>query len=392
MKSNVKDDIITARVKLLFQQPFFGNIATRMKVEENHSFVKTAATDGRTLWYNDEFFSKMNINNIVFVVAHEILHMVFNHMGRTDYRDHKLFNIACDYAVNGILIRDKIGIPPDVNYYHDTQYNGMSAEEIYDILEKDAIKIPAGTLIDDHIDWGGSGNGDDGNDDQQQDSSRPKYTASELEDLRNEIIGNIIQAYQASAGKIPGEIERMIRDLTEPKMNWRQVLRNTIQSLVKNDFSWLRPSRKGWHLNAILPGVNYDETIDVAFCIDMSGSISDEQATTTLSEVKGLMDEYADFNLHLWSFDTKVYNHKIFTKDNADEIMEYKPMGGGGTDFVVNWEFMKENGILPKRFIMFTDGYCDHRGFGDPEYCDTLFIMLDSKIVAPFGDTVHYDD
>ena len=104
--SNVKENIITARIKLLFNQPFFGNIATRLKLVENNTFCETAATDGRTLYYNTEFFSTMSLENIVFVIAHEVLHMVFNHMGRKEYRHRDIWNYACDYAVNGILIRD----------------------------------------------------------------------------------------------------------------------------------------------------------------------------------------------------------------------------------------------------------------------------------------------
>jgi predicted metal-dependent peptidase len=127
----------------------------------------------------------------------------------------------------------------------------------------------------------------------------------------------------------------------------------------------------------------------------MSGSISDRQANDFISEVKGIMDEYVDFKLNLWCFDTEVYNYAEFSGDNADEIMDYKVKGGGGTDFVANWEFMKEKGIEPKRFIMFTDGYpCGD--WGDEDYCETLFVIHgneggnSSLIVAPFGQTAYY--
>jgi predicted metal-dependent peptidase len=133
-----------------------------------------------------------------------------------------------------------------------------------------------------------------------------------------------------------------------------------------------------------------EETIDVAVGIDMSGSISDKQGKDFISEVKGIMDEYKDFNLDLWCFDTEVYGYKRFTGDNADEILEYQCSGGGGTDFEANWNFMKEHGIEPKKFIMFTDGYpCGD--WGDEHYCDTLFIVHgNDQIIAPFGQTAHY--
>jgi predicted metal-dependent peptidase len=133
-----------------------------------------------------------------------------------------------------------------------------------------------------------------------------------------------------------------------------------------------------------------EETIDVSISIDMSGSISNAQAKDFLSEVKGIMDEYVDFKLDIWCFDTQVYNYAQFTGDTADEIMSYEVKGGGGTDFDVNWQFMKDEDIHPKKFIMFTDGYpCG--SWGDEDYCDTLFIIHgDETINAPFGQTAHY--
>ena len=133
-----------------------------------------------------------------------------------------------------------------------------------------------------------------------------------------------------------------------------------------------------------------DETVDVSIAIDMSGSISDIQARDFISEVKGIMDEYVDFNLDIWCFDTEVYNYKRFSSDNADEIMSYEVKGGGGTDFDANFRFMKDNDITPKKFIMFTDGYpCG--SWGDEDYCDSLFIIHGTEtIIAPYGQTAHY--
>jgi predicted metal-dependent peptidase len=112
-----------------------------------------------------------------------------------------------------------------------------------------------------------------------------------------------------------------------------------------------------------------------------------------LSETKGIMQQFTDFELEVWCFDTKVYNHAKFTPDTIDEIDDYEIKGGGGTSFECNWTYMKENNIEPERFIMMTDGYpCG--GWGDPLYCDTLFLIHgDAKrsIVAPFGMTAWYE-
>jgi predicted metal-dependent peptidase len=103
------------------------------------------------------------------------------------------------------------------------------------------------------------------------------------------------------------------------------------------------------------------------------------------------MDQYEDFSIKVWCFDTKVYNYAEFTQDNVEELLEYEPMGGGGTDFEVNWDYMKENGIEPKKFVMFTDGY-PWGSWGDENYCDTLFIVKgNTSAQSPFGQTVIYE-
>ena len=380
------DKIIVARVGLLLRHPFFGNMATRLKIQEGSDWMQTAATDGRTIYFNREFFEPLTVKQIEFVIAHEILHNVFDHMGRTEGRDRKIFNIAADYCVNGQLIRDRIGEqPPEIKIFHDSKYYGWSAEQVYDeIYEKmdDEELAALGQLLDDHVDWSNNG-GKDG---------QPQYTKEELKSIRDEMREAVMQAAQAAgAGNVPASVARMIKDLTEPKMNWREILRQQIQSTIKNDYTFMRPNRKGWHMNAVLPGQNFQETIDICVSIDMSGSISDAQAKDFMTEIKGIMDEYQDFNLKIWCFDTKVYNEANFNGYNMDEFMDYEPMGGGGTEFDVNWEYMKEHGIQPKKFIMFTDGY-PWGSWGDELYCDTVFIIHgNDSIVPPFGEYAYYE-
>ena len=110
-----------------------------------------------------------------------------------------------------------------------------------------------------------------------------------------------------------------------------------------------------------------------------------------LSEVKGIMDAYDEYKVQIWTFDTDVYNHQVYTSENMEDIMNYEPQGGGGTDFEVNWAFMKENNIEPKKFIMFTDGF-PFGSWGDENYCDTMFVIHGSTTIeAPFGITTYYE-
>jgi len=392
-KAKIIDKLITARVGLLLRHPFFGNMATRMKLIEASNWCPTLATDGRHFYYNLGFINKLSPKECEFGFAHEVLHNVLDHLGRRDGRDPVLSNIAADFAVNQILKDERIGVRPSfIQIFQDDRYRGKSYEEIYQALYDNAEKIDIsalGELLDEHLDDNDE-NGNGGDEGEKGDGPI-KISAEERKKIRDEIKEAMVAAAQsAGAGKVPAGVLRMIKEFTEPKMDWRQLLRMNIQSILKSNFSFSRPNRKSQHSGAILPGMLNEETIDISIGIDMSGSISDEQAKDFLSEVKGIMDEYVDFKMDLWCFDTEVYNYAKFTMDNADEIMQYEVKGGGGTDFDANFNFMKNEGIEPKRFIMFTDGYpCG--SWGDEDYCETLFIIHgNDSIIPPFGQVAYY--
>jgi len=400
-KNKIVEKLVTARIGLLLRHPFFGNMATRMKLIDASDWCSTLATDGRNFYYSNDFVNTLTPKECEFGFAHEVLHNVFDHLGRRDNRDPQLSNIAADYAVNQILKDERIGeVPKDIKIFQDNKYRGWSYEQIYDHLYENAEKISwdeIGELLDDHLDGDGD-EASDGGDGEEVDGSgkgkgRPKLTEEEKKKIKDEIKEAMVAAAQAAgAGRVPAGIQRYITDFTEPKMDWRQMLRMNIQSIIKSNFSFQRPNRKSQHCGAVLPGMMNEETIDVSVAIDMSGSISNKQAQDFLSEVKGIMEEYKDFKLDLFCFDTEVYNYVKFTGDNADEIDSYEPKGGGGTDFDACYNFMKEEGIEPKRFIMFTDGYpCG--SWGDENYCESLFIIHgNDNIVAPFGQTAYYKE
>ena len=397
----IEEKLTTARVGLLLKTPFFGNMATRMKIINADDWCQTAATDGRNFYYNTKFVEKLSTKKLEFLFAHEIGHCVFDHFGRAGSRNRQLCNISQDYAINQILADEKIGeVIDEVPICLDSQYRGLAWEEIYDKLYEKAEKISMedlldqlGEQLDDHINEDGnqSKDGKDQDGDGKK-SKKPVISKEEMQKIKDEIKEAMIQsAAAAGAGKTPAAIQKLIKDLTEAKMNWREVLRMNIQSIIRNDYSFTRPSRKGWGTGAILPGLVNDDTIDVAIAVDMSGSIGMDDAKTFFSEIKGIMDQYEDFSIKVWCFDTKVYNYAEFTQDNVEELLEYEPMGGGGTDFEVNWDYMKENGIEPKKFVMFTDGY-PWGSWGDENYCDTLFIVKgNTSAQSPFGQTVIYE-
>ena len=391
MDARAVEKLVTARIGLLLKAPFFGNLATRLIIKNADEWLPTAATDGRHFYYNSRLIDKMPLKQVEFLFGHETLHNVYDHMGRRGDRDPQLFNIAADYAVNQDLMDQRIGEKITVvPILLDSKYKGMSSEEIYDELYQNAKKINIDDLLDqmldEHLD--GEGEGEDG-----EGKGRPKLSEEEKKAIRDELKEAVVSAAQAcGAGNLPAGVKRMLADMTEPKMNWRELLQQQIESTIKADYTFMKPSRRSWHLDAILPGQNNAEMIDICIAVDLSGSISDKQCKEFFSEIHGIMQMYDAFKIHVWTFDTEVYNPAIFTQDNMDELLTYEPQGGGGTDFTVNWDFMKENDIEPKKFIMFTDGY-PGSSWGDSEYCDTCFIIHGSTTIEPpFGTFAYYQE
>lgn len=393
----VREKLVTARIGLLLRAPFFGNLATRMKLVNADDWCPTAATDGRTFYYNSEFVNKMPLKQVEFLVGHEVLHAVYDHMGRRGNRDPKIWNIADDFCVNSDLIDQRIGEKITVcGMLYDPKYKGMSAEEVYEDLMNNANKIDinqlAKQLLDEHLD-GDEGEGDGDGD--QEGNGRPRLSKAERDAIRDEVKEAVMQAAQAvGAGNLPGGVKRMIKDLTEPQISWKELLEQQIQSTIKNDYTFARPGRKSWHMDAILPAQKPGETIDIMIGIDTSGSIGPEELKIFFSEIKGIMDSYTEYKIKVVGWDTEIGGVGEFTSENLEDITTFDPQGGGGTDPMCVWEYMIENGIEPKKLVMFTD-YCffGWRPQDVENYCDTVWIIKGNPSAEPeFGIYAHYEE
>ena len=325
----------------------------------------------------------MPLRQCEFLAGHEVLHVVYDHLGRKGDRDGRLSNIAADYCVNQDLIDQRIGEKINVvPILYDPKFRDWSYEEVYDYLYENADKIDidslAEQLLDEHLDQESEGQGGDGDQDGQ---GRPRISAEEAKQIKDEIRGAVLSAAQsAGSGNLPSGIRRMIKDLTAPVIDWRELISQQIQSVYKDDYSFARVNRRGWHFDGILPGMKPGEMIDVCIALDQSGSILDEDSKAFLTEVKSIMESFEEYRVTIWCFDTEVYNVKTYTSDNIEDILDYELHGGGGTDFECNWDYMKEEGIEPKRFIMFTDGY-PFGSWGDDNYCETVWLSKATKHV-----------
>jgi len=387
-----REKLTTARIGLLLKAPFFGQLATRMTLTNADEWCGTAATDGRKFYYNSEFVNNMPLKQLEFLVGHEILHAVYDHMGRRGDRMPRLSNIAADYCVNQDLVEQRIGEKISVvPILFDNKFRGWSYEEVYDYLYENSDKIDISQLekmiLDEHLDEDRDGDGD------QEGSGKPKISKEEAQQIRDEIKGAVISAAQAAgAGNLPAGVKRLLKDITAPVIGWKELLQQQITSVIKNDYTWARPSRRGWHLDAVMPGLKPGEMIDICIAMDQSGSISEEDSKAFLGEVKGIMEAFDEYKITLWCFDTEVYNVKTYTSDNIEDIENYEPMGCGGTDFMVNWEFMKQENIEPKKFIMFTDGMPGGE-WGDEQYCETVWIIKGNPgCEPPWGIWAEYEE
>lgn len=395
---DVREILITARVGMLLRASFFGNLATRLKLVNADEWCATAATDGRNFYYNTRFVKMLRPKEVEFLFGHEVLHVVYDHFGRRGDRDPQLSNIAADYCVNGDLKKHQIGeFVTSVPCLYEQKYEGWSYEEVYDDLYKNAKKINLQDLIDqlldDHID-DEDGEGEDSDGDKEgKVKGRPKLSQAEKDKIRDEIKEAILSAAQTcDAGNLPAGIKRIISSLTEPKMNWREMLRMQLESTIKSDYTWLRTSRKGWDMDAVMPGMKTNDAIEIAVMLDMSGSIGEAQGRDFLAEVQGIMESFDSYKIHIACFDTEVYNLQTYTSETLENIDTYELAGGGGTDFDCFFDFLKKEEIEPKKLVVFTDGYpCG--SWGDPIYCDTLWIIHgDKNPNPPFGMFSLYDN
>ena len=396
----IREKLITARVGLLLKASFFGNLATRLKLVNADEWCATAATDGRHFYYNSRFVNMLRPKEIEFLFGHEVLHCVYDHFGRRGERDPQIWNIANDYCVNADLKKHNVGeFITSVPCLYEKKYEGLSSEEVYDDLMENVQKISIDDLIsqllDDHMGGDDSEDGEGGGGDADgKGKGRPKLSEEEKRQIRDEIKEAMLAAAATvdGAGNLPAGVKRLIQELTEPKMNWRELLRMQLESTIKSDYTWMRASRRGWHMDAVMPGMKLDPMIDIAVALDASGSISESMLKDFLSEIQGIMDSFPAYKIHVITFDTDAYNPAQYDSDNLDTICDYEVKGGGGTDFDCVYNYLKENEIEPKRLVMFTDGY-PFGSWGDENYTETVFIIHgNNTIVPPFGQYAYYDE
>lgn len=436
----VQEKIYQARGNFLMRQPFFGIMALNLEHIDSSNWLLTAATDGKRFYYNVGFFLLLEPAEIQFVYGHEILHIAYDHFGRsiatTSDLDHyvgndmtfddkmklqaELANIAADFCVNrdlknyqiGTIIREEI-----IKLYYDKKYDDLTMEEVYKLLLKDPNAGKNGSTLDDHSVCNGAG-GEAGNEKRIADPDgegksdkggewAPKpMTPEEREEVMRDFKDRMINAYDQQkeheiarkeanqdVSYLPAELERLIERMRRPEINWRQYIKKRITSLFRESDDWSKPSRRSFDGDFIMPGQRQVEKVDIHIAIDCSGSIGQDEMADFLSEISGITQQFKhDFTIRVWTFDGIVYekSFKEYTPRNIRDLPKYEFFGGGGTSFLANWAFMRQKRIKPKLFIMFTDGYTGD-DFGIPGFCNTIYVVNTEVVVPPeFGVTIRY--
>ena len=367
-----KNDVLTrARANLVLSHPFFGSLALRLKmVETTDPRIDTAATDGRAIYYNKEWVSKLTVAKATGLLAHECMHPAMLHQTRRGSRHPKKWNVACDYAINNILVDARFELPD--NGCVDPQYRGMSAEEIY-------AKLP-----DPPGGWDAQGNdpgGCGGVLDAPGSDGKSPPSSSELAEAEAEWKVALAQAAHTAKqqGKLPGGMERLIDATLEAKIPWRQTLHQFFNDPQPADVSWKRPNRRFVYQGLYLPSRDTTNSGEIVIAIDTSGSIGEKELNEFGSEIKGIVDQVKPTKTTVIYCDARIAHVDEFLP--GDELT-FGAHGGGGTDFRPPFDYLAENDIRPKAFVYLTDGYGP---FPEEQDFPVLWCINNNDVTPPHG-------
>ena len=365
-----------AKLLMLRRMPYFGTFVIGMDIMPDAS-IPTACTNGSDMRFNPGWLLGGEDENplrprdeVVFVLAHEVLHCSFKHMLRQGYRDPQLWNVACDYAINLILSDGEVGkMPePDVSKGHvkllDPKYQDMSAETIYDLLQKERdkqgggqkLKMPNGVIIDlSKQDPGGTGGFD-----KPKNADGSELSETQKAELERDIDGRTSSSAAAAKaqGKLPAGLERFLMQAMAPIIDWKDRLRQFVFKQFPADYSWSRPNRRHLHNDLYLPHITKDGVGEILVIMDTSGSVDyggpETEGAQYWAEIASIHEDVMPSRLHVMYCDATVAGYDVF--DQGEEL-KLHPRGGGGTDFRPPFHKIEKDGIDIQCAIYLTDGY-----------------------------------
>ena len=375
---DITSTIIKARAGLILDNPFFGSLALRLRLVEDAT-CETFWTNGTDMGYKPSYVQTLSLDQIKGVIAHEVLHCALGHIARRDGREHEQWNVACDLAINPLLLESNFVLPDGALV--DQNFMGMGAEEIFGRLPPPKKGNGQGN---------GKGQGpaqDPGQCGEVRDAVNGQNVATP-EEMSRIAAEWKVAATQAAAqakgmGSLPGGLERTIKDFVEPKLDWRAILARFIQSSARNDYQWMPPNRRFVHMGFFLPSLRSDNLGDVVVVVDTSGSISDSEVAEFAGEISAILADF-DTTTHVVYCDTGVASVEQFQQ--ADLPLKLHPKGGGGTDFKPPFRWVTQKGIEPSCLLYFTDLYCSSYP-PEPDY-PVLWVATGRGRKPPFGEDI----
>jgi len=391
--------LLKARSMLILDHPFFGCLALKLQLIEEPETTKSATTDGTSLYYNPDYIDSLPIMQTKGLLAHEVMHCALGHTWRQGDRESRRWNMAVDYTVNENLLETGFTLPK--GYLRDSQYDNLSAEEIYALLSKDEQKKDKQNKQQQKKS-GGSGKNkkqqqqkkDESKDKEQPnpDPGRcggvtPPKDKNEMNQTQMEWKAAVSQAIQITRGELSGDLYRQLQVILDPPLPWYILLRDFVERSARNDYNWMVPSRRYFSTGIILPSLISEELPEVAIAIDTSGSISKEQLSRFAHEISNILAVY-ETRIRIFYCDSQVKKEVEINRN--DLPLELKPVGGGGTDFRPVFQHINKKGYTPSCLIYFTDLY-GHFPKTQPEY-PTMWITTNKDDErAPFGITVNFN-
>lgn len=412
--------IARARSVLIMDQPFFGVLASGLRVERADE-CETMATDGRHLFYADSFVAGLSDAELRGVVAHEVMHCALGHFARRDNRDMRQWNVACDLAINPELIKSGFVLPAGA--LNESRFHGMAAEDIFAALRHES-KSPqpqsgAGKP--------GTGNAGDksgaGGQDAQSDANAPgkpgsgstgtgpasnrdpgkcggiidaapghdpAAAADIAADWKAKVRQAIAVAKAQNAGTVPGGLERVNTETGQARVDWRAVLRRFIDESSTRDYSFMRPNRRAIGRGLILPGHVATALRHLVVAVDVSGSIDPVALAAFEAEINAALAEDAADRVTVVYCDTRVRKAETF---DAGEVVTFRTMGGGGTAFAPAFAWIEENAPDASAIVYFTDLLCS--AWGEEPAAPVLWAAWGNPATierqsakAPFGEVL----
>lgn len=313
-------------VDLLIERPFFGVVLSRINIM-GRSHINTMATDGRSIYYNADWANSITAAEQIGVFAHEVLHIVFCHHVRAKGREHDLWNVACDMAINPLLEKEGFALP--VGAFRDDHDPPRSAEEIYNDLKAKGVKIV-------YVSWG------------------DVCTTTEDDAIEEERVIKVIgSAYSQSQGKMSAGLSRAIQDILSPPVHWTEVLRNALSQVIKDRYCYTKFNRRWVRSGLYLPAL-HSPTLNLVIAVDTSGSVDDSELSAMAATVNDIKTQVRS-TVRVIYCDSAICGEEFF---DIDEQAALHPCGGGGTDYIPVFEHIKDVEDI-SALIYLTDGFCD---------------------------------